>query len=146
MCCKTITTNLLTIVCLLFEPIISLVKPKSSPEAYLSIRQPPWTVKPSKHVIATSFYRLFSFDSILISNIYWWSTVFSHVGNSGSLCGGRNITVEMKHTASKNFLSIIDLAKGRYVLFWGPSLRWKLLLKQYWASHSENYLILINFP
>ena len=39
MSCKTITANLLTIVCLLVEPITPLAKPRVSLEVSLSISQ-----------------------------------------------------------------------------------------------------------
>ena len=37
MCCKSVTSNLFTVVCLLVEPITSIEKPKGYLEAYLSI-------------------------------------------------------------------------------------------------------------
>ena len=54
MCFKTITTNLLTIIHLLVEPIKSLAKPKASLEAFIYIRQIPGTVTSSKPVISPS--------------------------------------------------------------------------------------------
>ena len=35
----------------------------------------------------------------------------------------------MKYTASRNCLSIIYLIKGRYVLFQGPSISWKIIVE-----------------
>ena len=114
--CKTVTAILLTIVRLLVEPITSLVKPKDSLEAYISIRKPPLTVTFSKTVISPSLFRSFYFGNILRSNRYWWSTVLSYVVNSADCCGGRNATGKMKCTAIRNCLSIIDLIKRRYVI------------------------------
>ena len=122
---KTITTNLPTIVHLLVEFVTSLDKPKASLEASISIRQPTWTVTSSKPVIYPSLFSFLFFGNMLGSNIYWWGTVESHVGNSADRCGGRNTTVKMKCTASRNCIFITNLVKGRCVLCWGTSIRWK---------------------
>ena len=141
---KTITTNLLTIVHLLFEPIIYLEKPKDYLEASISIRQIPWTLTFSNPVIPPYLFSYFFFGNMLGSNRYWWGTVKSHVGNSSDCCGGRNTTGKMKCTAGRYCISIIDLIKGGYFLCWVTSIRWKLLLRKSLASRSENSLILIN--
>ena len=143
---KKITANLLTIVRLLVEPITSLEKTKDSLEAYLSISEPPWTVTSSKPVISPSLSRFFSFGSMLISNRYLWSTVLSYVGNSDGRCGGRNTTGKTKCTASGNFISTTNLINGGGMFFDKVPLSFeKGLLNQYWASHSKNSLITINF-
>ena len=141
---KIITTNLSTIVHLLVEPIISLAKPKSSMEAYISIKKLPWTATSSKPGISSSLFRLLFSRNILRSNRYWWGTVESHVGNSADHCGGRNTTGKINCTEIRNCISIIDLINGRCVLCWVPYIRWKWFLKQSWASRSDNYLIPIN--
>ena len=144
---KTITTNLSTIVHLLVEPIKSLEKPKAYLEASISIRQLTWTVTFSKPVISLSLFSFFFFGNMLISNRYWWGTVESHVGNSADLCGGRNTTGKMKYTASRNCISIIDLIKGRCVLSWGPSIRWKIkfeaILSKLFQLFSDTYQFFI---
>ena len=143
---KTITTNLSTIVHLLVEPITSLAKPKASLETSISIRQLPWTVTSSKPVISPFLFCYFFFGNMLRSNRYSWGNVESHVGNSADLCGGRNTTRKMKCTASRNYISVIDLIKGGGMFLAGvPIAGEKLLLKQSWASRSENSLIPINF-
>ena len=77
---KTITTHLSTIVHLPAEPIISLAKPKSSLEAYFSIRKLPWTVTSNKPVISLYLFSFFFSGNMLRSNIYWWCTIESHAG------------------------------------------------------------------
>ena len=126
---KTIKMNLLTVVHPLVEPITSLEKPKASMEASISIRQLPWTVTSSKPVIFPSLFSFFFFGNILRSNIYWWGIVEIHVRNSSDRCRGRNTTGKMKRTASRNFISIIDLIKRSYVLFWVTSIRWKMIVE-----------------
>ena len=126
---KTITTNLSTILHLLVEPITSLAKPKASMEAYIAIRKLPWTLTYSKPVISPSLFSFFFFGNILISNRYWWGTIESHAGNSADSCRGRNTTGKMKYTVSIKCISIIDLIKGRYVICWGPAIRWKRIVK-----------------
>ena len=141
---KTITMNLLTIVHLLFEPITSLANPKAYLEESFSIGQLPWTVTSSETEIFPSLFSFFFFRNILRSNRYWWGTVENHVGNSADRCGGRDTTVRMNCTASRNCIYIIDLIKGMHVFFWGPSIRWKGIGEQSWASRSNNSLIPIN--
>ena len=141
---KKITTNFSTTLHLLVEPITSLEKPKAFLEAYISIRQLPWTVTSSKPVISHSMFSFLFFRNMLRSNRYLWGTVESHVGNSAGRCGGRNTTGKMKCTASRNCISIIDLIKGGYVLCWVHLSGEKGLLNQYWAICSENYLIPIH--
>ena len=121
---KTITANLSTILHLLVEPITSLEKQKAYLEESISIRKP-WTVTSSKPVISPYMFRFFFFGNMLRSNGYRWSTVESHVINSADRCGGINTTGKMKCMVSRNCISIIYLIKGRYVLCWGPSIRWK---------------------
>ena len=128
-CCKTITSNFLTIVRLLVEPSTSLSKPKASLEASLYIRQPPLTLTSSKTAISPSIYIFFSFVNILISNRYWWSTVSSYVGNSAGRCGGRNRTGKINYMADRNCLPILDLNKGRYSIFRGTSLGFKSIVE-----------------
>ena len=77
---KTITTNLLTIVHLLVEPITSLVKPKDYLEVSISIRQLPWTGTSSKPIIYPSLLRLLFFGNMIRSNRYSWGTVERYVG------------------------------------------------------------------
>ena len=140
---KTITTNLLKIVQLLVDPITSLAIPMASLEAYISIWQPHWIVISSKPVVYPYLFSFF-FGNMLRSNRYWWGTVESHVKKSADRCGGRNTTGKMNCAASRNCIFIIDLIKGRY-LFSRVSLSGKKgLLKQFWASRSDNSLILIN--
>ena len=127
--CKKITANLLTILHLLVEHITPLEKPKASLEAYISIRQPTCTVIYSNPVISLSLYSFFYFGSMLRSNIYWWSTVESYVGNSAGHRGGINTTVKTRLTASRNCIYIIYLIKGSYVLCWGPSISWKSIVE-----------------
>ena len=147
---KTITTNLLTIVHLLVETITSLAKPKASLEESVSIRKIPWTVTSSKPVISPSLFSFLFFGNMMRSNRYWWSTVESHVGNSADRCGGRNTTGKMKCTASRNFISVIDIVKGRYVIFLGPSIRWKrvveaILRKSLWElSDTDQFFIVVS--
>ena len=95
--CKTITANLLTIVCLLVAPRIFISKPKGSPEAYIPIRQPSWTVTYKYPVIYSSLSSFFYFGSMLRSNSrshqiieYWWSTVEIYVRNSAGHCESWN--------------------------------------------------------
>ena len=142
---KTITAKLLTIVRLIVEPITNLAKPKAYLETYLSIRQPPWTGTSSKPVISPSLSSFFSFGNILTLNRYWWSTVDIYVKNSAGWCRGRNITRKMRCTASRNCMSIINLIQGGMLFSGFPILCEKLLLKQSWASRSDNSLIPINF-
>ena len=82
---KTITMNLLTVVHLLVEPIVSLAKPKAYLGASFSIRQLPWSVTSSKPAISPSLISFFFFCHMLISNRYWWGTVESHDGR-GEVC------------------------------------------------------------
>ena len=128
-CCKTIMANLSTIVRLLFEAITSLAKPKDSLEASLHISQTTWTLTSSNTFISPSLSRLFSFGIILRYNRYWWSTVLSYIGNSAGRCGGKNTTGKMKCTESRNFVSVIDIIKGRYVIFRDPNIRWKMIVE-----------------
>ena len=108
---KTITANLLKIVGLLVEPIISLEKPKDYLEASFPIRKSLWTVTYSKPVISTSLYNFSSFSSILRSNSrshqsigYWRITVESYVINSDGRCKGINITGLLELTFQGGFL------------------------------------------
>ena len=126
--CKTINANVSKIVNLLVEPITSLAKLKDSIEAYLSIRQPPWTVTSSKPVISPSLSSLSSFVNMLRPNRYWWSTVLSYFGNSAGRCRGINTTGKKNFTASINCISIINLITGSYVIFWIPTTRWKRIV------------------
>ena len=133
---KTITTNLLTIIGLVVEPIISIAKTLAYVEVNISIRQPPWTVTSGNPVIYTSLSSFFSFRIMLRSNSrshqsvgYWWNTVDSYIRNSAGHCGGRNRTRKMKCTSSKNCLSFINLTKERYVLCRGPSVSWKRIVE-----------------
>ena len=141
---KTITTNLSTIVHILVEPITSLAKTKASPEVYFSIRQLTWAVTYSKPVVSPSLFSFFFFVNMLISNRYLWGTVESHVGNSAYRWRGINTTGKMKCTSSRNWISIIKLIKGRYIISGIPLSGEKLLLNQSWASRSDNSLIPIN--
>ena len=127
---KTVTMNLFTIVQLIFETITSLAKPKASLEAYFSISQLPCTVNSSKPVISPSLFSFFFFGNMIRSNRYSWGTVDIHVGNSADSYGGRNTTIKLKLTESRNYISIIKLIKGGYVLSWGPSIRWNLIVEE----------------
>ena len=134
--CKAVTANLLTVVGLPVEPSTAIAKPKGYLDASLSIRQPPRTVTSSNPVISPSLSSFFFFSSMLRSNSRshrsigkQWITVESYVGNSADLYGRRNITGKMKCKASRNYLSIIELIKGRYVLFRGPSISWKRIVE-----------------
>ena len=127
--CKTVTMNMSTIVHpLIVETITSVAKPKASLEASISIRQLPWTVTSSKPVISPSLFIFFFFGNMLRSNGYWWGTVKSHVVNSADCNGWRNTTGKIKCTESRKCISIIDLIKARYVICWGPSIRWKRIV------------------
>ena len=126
-------------------PIISLAKQKASLEASISIRKLPWTVTSSKPVINTSLFSFFFSRNMLRSTRYSWGTVESHVRNSSDSCGGRNTNRKLNCTESRNCISIIGVIKGGYVIWWGPSIRWNLLLKQSWSSRSDNSLLPINF-
>ena len=126
---KTITMNLLTIVHPIVEPITSLSKPKASLEAYFSIWQLPWKVTSTKPFVSPSLFIFIFFCNMIRTNRYSWGTVESHVGNSADSCGGRNTTRKLKCTASRNCIYIIDLIKGRYVLCWGTSIRWKFIVE-----------------
>ena len=126
---KTITMNLLTILHPLVEPITSLAKPKASLEAYFPIRQLPWTATSTNPVVSPSLFSFFFFGNMLRSNRYIWGTVQSHVRNSADSCVGRDTTIKLKCTASRNCISTIDLIKGEYVLFWGPSIRWEFIVE-----------------
>ena len=70
MCFKTITTNLLTIIHLIVEPIKSLAKLKASLEAFIYIRKIPGTVTSSKPVISSSLFIFFFYGNMLRSNKY----------------------------------------------------------------------------
>ena len=67
---KTITTNLMTVVHLIVEPITFLAKPKAYLEASISIRQLPGTVTSSKPVISPSLFSFLFFGNILRHNRY----------------------------------------------------------------------------
>ena len=136
---KTIMANLLTIVCLLVEPITSLVKPKASLAAYISIRETPWTVTSSKPVIYTSLSILLSFVNMLRSNRYWWSTVLSYIVNSASQCGRRKRTGKMKRKASRNCFSIVDPIKGRYIIWQGHTIRWKRMVESILSKSFQEF-------
>ena len=149
--CKTITSNLLTVVGLLVEPSTPIAKPKASIKAYLSIRPPPWTVTSSKPVIYPSLSCFFSLSSMLRSNSrshrsiwYWWSTVESYVENSDNHCGRRNRTGKMKCKESRKCLCFINLNKGGMLFAVSPVSVKKLSLKQSRTSRYENSLIPIN--
>ena len=129
MSCKTITANLLTIVCLLVEPITPLAKPRVSLEVSLSISQNTWKVTSTNHVIYNSLYIFFYLVSILRSNIYWWITVLIYVVNSAGHCGGINTNGKMNSTSSRIYLSIIDLIKVGYVIFQVPNIRWNIIVE-----------------
>ena len=120
--CKTITAKFLAIVHCLVETIIIHAKPKAYLEAYISACQPFLTVTYIKPVISLYIYRFLSFSSILISNRYWWSTVFNYVVNSAGCCLGRNRSGEINWTSSRNCLSFIYIIKGSCVLCWCHSL------------------------
>ena len=105
-------------------------KSKASLEASISIRQLPWTITSSKPVVSTSLFSFFFFGNMLISNRYCWGTVESHVGNSADCCRGRNTTGKMKCMASRNYISIVDLIKGGYVICWDTSIRWKNIVEE----------------
>ena len=70
MSCKIITANFLTKVRLLVGPITPLAKQKDSIQAYLSIRQPLYTVTFSNLVISPFLSSFFSFGIMLRSHIY----------------------------------------------------------------------------
>ena len=146
---KTITANLSTILHLLVEPITSLEKQKAYLEESISIRKP-WTVNSSKPVISPSMFRFFFFGNMLRSNGYRWSTVESHVINSADRCGGRNKTGKMKCMVSRNCISIIYLIKGRYVLCWGHSIRWKRMVEEILSksfrefSYTDQFVIVVS--
>ena len=145
MCCKKITAKLSTIVHLLVENITSLAKPKAYLEVYNYIRKYTLKVNSSKPVISPYLYNFLSLGNILRSNRYWWSTVLSYVGNSVGHYGGRNKTGKLKCTSSRNCIYIINLIKGRYILYWVPLSGEKVFSRKSWVSRSENYLIPINF-
>ena len=126
---KKITANLSKIVCLIVEPITYLAEPKDSPEASLYISQTTWTITSSKPVIYPSLSSFLYFGNMMISNGYWWSTVESYVVNSSVCCRGINTTGKMKLTESRNFNSIINLIKGRYVICWSNNIGWKSIVE-----------------
>ena len=65
---KSSTTNLFTLVGLLFEPSISISKPKGYLEASIYIRQTYVTVTYNSHVIPLSILRSLFSSSMLITN------------------------------------------------------------------------------
>ena len=68
MCCKAVTAKFLTVVGLLYENSKEIIKPKSYPEAYLSISKYPIAVTSSSPVIYISLSISLFFSSILRSN------------------------------------------------------------------------------
>ena len=132
MCCKAVTPNLFTAVGFLIEPSTSITKPKDYLEVCLSIMQPPIALTSSSPVIPPSLPSSFFFSIMLRSNsrihqsIGWqWSSVESYIGNIYYLCVMRSRTVKTKCTASRNYLSIINLIKEWYIIFRGPSISLK---------------------
>ena len=151
MCCKAVKVNLLAVVGLIVEPSTSIEKPNGYVEEYLSISQHNINATYYNTVISTSLSSFFFFIIMMLSNgrIHLsihkgWSTVESYVRNSAELCGRRSRTGKMKFAASRNCISLINLIKGRHVIFRGPSISRKVLLKQSRASRSKNALIPIN--
>ena len=133
---KSVTANLLTVVGILVEPSAAIENPKVSLETSSSIRQHPITVNSSSPIISPSLYSSFFSSSMLRSNsrshrsIGWrWSPVESYVGNIADLCGMRSRTGKMKCMASRNCTPLINLIKGRYVIFRGPSISWKIIVE-----------------
>ena len=66
--CKSVMSNLLTVLVLLFEPSTDIAKPKFYLEAYLYIRQPPITVTSRNPVISHSLYSFFFFSIMMRYN------------------------------------------------------------------------------
>ena len=126
---QTITMNFSTLVHILVESITPLAQPKAYLEAYISVIQLPLTVTSSKPVISTSLFSFFFFGNMLRYNRYSWGTVESHVWNSADRCRGIKTTGKMMCMTSRNCISIIYLIKGRYVLCWGTSIRWKIIVE-----------------
>ena len=136
MCCKAVIANFFAVLVLLVKPSIYIENQKGSLEAYLSIMWPPIIVASSSPVIPPSLPSSFFFSSMPRSNsrrhqiIGWqWITVESYVINSSDLCRMRITTGKMKCMSSRNFLSVIDLIKERYVIFWSPSISWKRIIE-----------------
>ena len=120
---KKITMNLLTIVHpFIVETMTSIAKPNSYLEASISIRQLPLTGTSSKPVISPSQLSFLFFGQMR-------GTVLSEVRNSADSCGGRNRSRKLKWTASRNCIFIINLIKGRCVLWWGPSIIWEVIVE-----------------
>ena len=150
--CKTITADFLTIVGLLVEPITPIAKTKDSPEAYISISKPPWTVTYIKPVIYPYLCSFLSFRSMLRSNgrshrsmWYWWSIFESYVISCDGPCGRRNRTVKLIVQQLETVSPLSISSRGGMLSFGVPVSVEKWLLKQSRASRPDNYLITINF-
>ena len=68
-CCKSVTTQVFTVVGLLVELCTAIAKPKGSLEASPSIRQPSVTITSNSPVIYPFLFSSFFFSSTLQSHL-----------------------------------------------------------------------------
>ena len=148
---KAVTTQTFIAVGLIFEVSKTISKPKGYIEASNSIRKPSVTVTSNSPVIYSSLFSYFFFSSLLKtksryhkSRVCQWSTFESEFRNWYSLCRPRDVAGKMNRTASRNYLSIIDLIKERYCFFEFLVSVVKVLLKKPGSICSKNSLIPIN--
>ena len=155
--CKAVTSNLLTVVGLIVEPRIAIEKIKGYIEAFIYMIQTPITVTSINLANPPHLSSFLFFSSMLISNSRshqsigkQWSTVENYVENSADLCGSRNRTEKMRCTESRKCLSSIDIIKGGYVLFRGPSISWKSIVEAiysklfWWLSDTDQFVIVLS--